>query len=274
MALGALIGRVSRSRAFSVESLPGSSPAPLAAAGTATSGAPSGAPSGAATDMDVTAGATPSPSLAEPAAAALPSASDAAPTPMPPALDVNAINTAPDLESASLLPEIKRADTPALAASLRSTEQARVEFGQGDVDAALRDLSRAVSIDPSDPWAYYYLGRVYFQRRNYAQAQTFLQRSELGFAGRPDWLAETLTLEGTCDEELGRTADAARAYQRAVAAAPNNFRAKLGYDRLSYAIATPGALDAGAPSGSEALPPPSAPPPEAPPDEPPPPEDQ
>lgn len=265
--------------AFSVEDLPGSSPAPFSVGPTApplVTGSPTGSPvTGAAPASSMTpaplamppageegqgGGESPSPMGANPTST---------PTPVPPALDVSTIKTGEDLATASLVAEIKHAETPALAASLRLTEQARQELNRDDVDSALRELGRAVSIDGGDPWAYYYLGRAYLARKNYAQAATFFRRSALGFTGRPDWLAEALTLDGACQEQLGHTQDAAKAYQRAIAAAPNNFRAKLGYDRVSYAIAPASALNEGAPAVDIDLPPlstaPLPPPAEAPP---------
>jgi hypothetical protein len=190
------------------------------------------------------------------------------PTPAgpPPALDLSATNLAPDLSVVSLEPEVRKATTPSRAASIRLTESARKELAAGSSDAALRDLARAVSIDPSNSFAYYYLGRAYLSRRNYSQALTFFQRAELGFGKRPDWLGETLSYEGACDEQLGRRDDAAKAYQRAVAAAPGNFRAQAGYGRLGPVIAPVANFDLPPPSsGDEALPPPvsvPAPPPE------------
>jgi hypothetical protein len=201
----------------------------------------------------------------------------AAATAPPPALDLSTAAAAPDLGTASLDPEIRRASSPALMASIRLTEQARIELGQGTTDSALRDLGRAVSVDPGNPFAYYYLGRVYLTRKNYAQALTFFQRAELGFAGRSDWLGETRSFEGACDEELGRAPDAAKAYQGAVAAAPGNFRAQAGYGRHGPATVQPVAADVsssdsiitGPPPDAVPAPPPAAAPP-PPPDEPPP----
>ncbi len=190
------------------------------------------------------------------------------PTPAgpPPALDLSATGLAPDLGAVSLEPELRKAGTPARAASIRLTEAARKELASGATDAALRNLARAVSIDPGNPFAYYYLGRAYLSRRNYSQALTFFQRAELGFAARPDWLGETLSYEGSCDEQLGRRDDAAKAYQRAVAAAPGNFRAQAGYGRFGPALAPVANFDLPPPaSGDAALPPPisvPAPPPE------------
>jgi len=190
---------------------------------------------------------------------------EAAPSVPPPALDLSAVAPAPDLGAASLAPEIRHASSPGLAASIRITEQARRELADGNADAALRDLGRAVSIDGGNPFAYYYLGRVYVMRKNYSQALTFFQRAELGFAARPDWRGETLSFEGSCEEELGREPDAAKAYQQAVADAPGNFRAQAGHGRLGASVVQPTALDAPAPAPDVALPPPLTSPPAPPP---------
>jgi tetratricopeptide (TPR) repeat protein len=185
----------------------------------------------------------------------------------PAALDATTANTGPDLAAASLEPEIKSADTPALAASLRITEQARLELGTGKIDDAIRTLARAVSIDPGNPFEYFYLGRAYMAKANYPQALIFFKRAEIGFGARPDWLGETISFEGACNEELGHMTDAAKAYKRALAAAPGNLMARVGYGRLVGNLPVSGSLDAPAPVSDSAGPPPSvsaiAPPPEA-----------
>lgn len=176
----------------------------------------------------------------------------------PPALDLGAIQSGPDLSAISLTDEIKKAETPARSAALRVTEQARLNLAAGRTDDASRDLGRAVSIDPGNPFEYFYLGRVYIARRNYAQALTFLRRAEIGFSGRPDWLGETVGLEGACYEELARMSDAALAYRRALGSAPGNLRARVGYSRLSSYLPVRATADASAAAGpaNETLPPP------------------
>jgi hypothetical protein len=197
-------------------------------------------------------------------------AATAAPTPLAPALDVSALPSGPDLAAASLEPEIRQAPSPARAASLRITEQARLELAKGSTDAALRELNRAVSIDPGDPFEYYYLGRTYLARKNYAQALTFFQRAELGFNGRPNWLGETQSFEGACQEAMGQMEAAAKSYKRAIDLAPGNFRAQAGYGRLAASagpitginLPAPGADGVSAPPpGTEAPPPPDEIPP-------------
>lgn len=184
----------------------------------------------------------------------LPQPPSAAP---PPALDASTINSAPDLSQASLEPEIKQAASPALAASLRLTEEARKQLAAGDTDEAMRMLGRAVSIDSGNPFEYFYLARVYMVRKNYRQALTFLKRAEIGFAARPDWLGETIGYEGTCYEQLGQLSDAQNAYQRALADAPNNLMARIGYGRLAGSAGPPAALDAPPPAAHDESPPPA-----------------
>jgi tetratricopeptide repeat protein len=175
----------------------------------------------------------------------------------PPALDLGTMQGSPDLAAASLNDEIKKADTPARAAALRVTEQARTELQAGKTDDAIRDLGRAVSIDPGNPFEYLYLGRAYIARRNYAQALIFLRRAEIGFATRPDWLGATVGFEGACYEELGRNPEAALAYQRALGTAPSNLTARVGYSRLaSYLPSPPAPVEAAAPPSRDAPPPP------------------
>jgi len=192
---------------------------------------------------------------------------------VPPAVDAGTLTPSPGLGSVSLEPEIDKAAEPALAASLRLTESARRKIAADQIDDAMRELTRAISIDPSDAFAYYYLGRAYLQKKNYEQALTFFRRAEIGFSERPEWTAEALSYQGACYEELGRPNDAMQAYQRALSASPNNLMARVGYGRVAPAggpvqnldapppaedisVAPPGEQPESAPAEQWALPPP------------------
>ncbi|MGH7987911.1 MAG: hypothetical protein ACREQX_16735 [Candidatus Binataceae bacterium] len=184
----------------------------------------------------------------------------------PPALDASTVNLGPRLADQSLQPEINAAGTPARAASLRLTEDARQELHGAQVDDALRTLARAVSIDPGNPFEYYFLGRAWMAKQNYEQALTFFRRAELGLGNMPEWLGETISDEGTCYEELDRYDDALNAYRRALGAAPSNLKARVGLSRLGgtlaaeTSLAQPPPASAGVPSGpgNEAAAPPPA----------------
>ena len=179
------------------------------------------------------------------------------PAEIAPAIDVGSIATTPEISDSSLAPLIASAPTPARAASLRITEQQRVELERGHTDDAIRELAHAISIDPSNSYAYFYLGRAYIARKDYGQAQTFFRRAEIGVASNSAWLGETYAFEGVCLEQAGKSADAAAAYQKALAASPGNLTARVGVTRLSAFM--PAAATASAPTADSDEPAPAEP---------------
>jgi len=179
----------------------------------------------------------------------MPPAAQPSPADIAPALDAGSIATTPEISDSSLAPLIASAPTPARAASLRITEQERVELDRGHIDDAIRGLAHAISIDPSNSYAYFYLGRAYIARRDYGQAQTFFKRAEIGVASNSAWLGETYAFEGVCLEQSGKSADAAAAYQKALVASPGNLTARVGVTRLSAFMPASTTAAAPAPAG-------------------------
>ena len=177
-----------------------------------------------------------------------------------PPVDLDNAIAGQQLSDASLAPEIQAAATPALAASLHLTDQARADLDGGRADAAIRELGRAITVDPNNPYGYFYLGRAYLSQKDYQQALTFFRHATVGFGSNPPWLAEALSFEGVCFEELGRFDEAQAAYQRALAANPNDQIARGGYQRMGPASNASVDASAGAPPapGDEAAPPPPA----------------
>jgi hypothetical protein len=172
----------------------------------------------------------------------------AQPTDVPPAMEIGSLTATAPISDSTLAPLIATAPTPARAASLRITEQARLAIEKGNQDDAIRDLARAVSIDPGNSFAYFYLGRAYIGKKDYAQAVTFFKRSEIGVGGNPQWLGEAYAFEGQSYEQQGKPADAYVAYQKALAATPGNLSARVGATRLAgYAPVTGPAPNAPAP---------------------------
>ncbi len=199
------------------------------------------------------------------------------PTPVPSPTDVAPLevgSVAPQIEisDASLDTVIQRVriTQPALAASLRVTDQARDEIIKRREGDAIQTLARAISIDGSNPYAYFYLGRAYLAKKNYDQAITFMNRAELRFAANPEWLGETLAFEGLANEQAGQTAPAITCYQKALVAVPGNLMARVGFTRLSgeqaaspAPVPSPAASDAptdASSEGSAIAPPPDSPP--------------
>ncbi len=194
---------------------------------------------------------------ANPAGNGAPNAAGA-PAEPPPALDISTVTAAPDPADQPLTGEISGANTPALAASLRTTEEARRELAKGSIDDAMRTLTRAVSIDPGNPYAYFFLGRAYAARHDFGQALIFFRRAEIGFGADPQWLGEAIGYEGICEEEQGQLSAAAASYQRALGAAPNNLMARVGYGRLAANLPNPAGLDAPPPAAGDVAAPPQS----------------
>ena len=173
-------------------------------------------------------------------------APQASPGEAPPPYDVGSIQPTAPVSEQPLNPLIDSTrDQPALNASLRFVEQGRQALGASRLDDAIRDLGRAVSIDPTDPYAYFYLGRAYMMKKDYGQALAFFGRSEVGLRTTPAWLGEAKGFEGACLEEQGKFPAAAAAYKEALDIDPGNIMARAGYGRMSEglsaadAIATP-----------------------------------
>lgn len=191
---------------------------------------------------------------------------EASPTEVPPPYDVGSVQPSPPVSDQPLTPLIDAAakDQPALSASLRFVEQARNALNTSKADEAIRLLGRAVSIDPGDPYAFFFLGRAYMMKNDYAQALAFFGRSEVGLRANLAWLGEAKSYEGACLEQQNKLPEALQAYRDALQAAPDNLMARVGYGRLA-AIASD--ASAGnqpppiAPAVGADVPPPNEPPP-------------
>ena len=186
-----------------------------------------------------------------------------------PPLDVGAITPTLRVSDAPLNPVIAAEGSPARAASLRATDQAREQLVANHPDEAIRTLGGAIGIDPANPYAYFYLGRAYVAKNDDEQALSFFKRAEIGFgSNNAVWLSETLAFEGLTYEQSDRINAAAAAYQQAIAADPGNLMARVGYTRVApdvtpVAPATPEGAPADSdiaapPAGDAAQPPPAA----------------
>ncbi|MGH7906250.1 MAG: tetratricopeptide repeat protein [Candidatus Binataceae bacterium] len=217
-------------------------PAPSGSASPSASPAPSGMPASSPTPAATSTGAPAEggvPGNTAPAGnAAAQGQLTPAPSPadIPPPLELSNVPLTPPISDFSLKPLVQSAATPALGASLRITEDARQQIAAGRADHAIRTLSHAVSIDPANAYAYFYLGRAWLMKKDYKQALIFFARAEMGFGSNPPWLGETLGFEGVCYEELGQSREAVMAYERALQATPGNLMARTGYGRLAASL--------------------------------------
>jgi predicted negative regulator of RcsB-dependent stress response len=137
-------------------------------------------------------------------------------------------------EPESLLGLINRTTPPNVAAALRLIEEGRQHVRQGHVDQALDRFERAVAIDPTNAYGYYFLAQLHYLNKNYDQAIAFASRAAvLSARVDPTWLARVYSLEGAAFEDVGRYPDARKAYEKAVQADPNNLAGRVGVARLT-----------------------------------------
>jgi hypothetical protein len=227
------------------------------------SSAPGAPPAGASASEPPNASAPPeaASSTSGSPAAVDSSAALAEPTPLPTPADI-----AP-LEVGSVAPQLQISDSsldgliqnvhtsqPALAASLRVTDQARDQIVNNHADDAVQTLMRAMSIDAGNPYAYFYLGRAYLAKKNYDQALTFFSRAENNLGNNPQWLGETLAFEGLANEQAGQNPAAIACYQKALVAVPGNLMARVGLTRLAPAQPAPAVEPVSAPAAPDAAP--------------------
>lgn len=152
-------------------------------------------------------------------------------TPLPTATPAPEVTSA---EPESLVTHIGPGTAPNVAAALRVIEDGRQQIAKGAYDAALERFERAVAIDPTNAYGYYFLARVHFLKKDYDQAIAFASRAAALNPRRDQlWLGRIYGLQGAVFEEVGRYPDARKAYQQAVDADPNNLAARVGVARLS-----------------------------------------
>ena len=137
-------------------------------------------------------------------------------------------------EPESLLSHITATTAPNVAAALRLIEDGRQEMRQGRYDHALDRFERAVAIDPTNVYGYYFLAQLHYRNKQYDQAAAFAGRAA-ALSARSDraWASRVYGLEGAIFEDVGRYPDARKAYQKAMEADPNNLAARVGVARLN-----------------------------------------
>lgn len=133
----------------------------------------------------------------------------------------------------SVLASLSPAATPNEVAAARLVEEARERLAERDVDAALDRLERAIAIDATNPYAFYFLGQAHFERGTYAQALAFADRAAaLGARSDASWVARSHLLRAGILEKVGRFSEARSAFRQALEADPGIPGAAEGLDRL------------------------------------------
>lgn len=156
------------------------------------------------------------------------------PTPTPSPVPTSTPTFEPTADPEPLLTKISPQTPPNTVAALRLVEEGRLQMKAGRYDLALERFERAVAIDSTCGYAYYFLADLHRRTESYDQAIGFTGRAiALTASGDPVWLARAYCLQAAIFEQVGRFADARRSYEKALKADPNNHSAAAGVARLT-----------------------------------------
>jgi len=117
-------------------------------------------------------------------------------------------------------------------ASLQLTEEGRELLTSGRLDEAASVFQKAISLYPSNPYAYYYLAQARYLKRDYVQSLTPLRQAELYLSGDPTWLSRVYALRGQIFEGRSQIDEARGQYQKALSLDSRNADAREGLDRI------------------------------------------
>ena len=117
-------------------------------------------------------------------------------------------------------------------ASAQLTEQGRRQLAAGRIQEAVSLFQKAISLQPKNPYPYYYLGRARYQLGEYSQALAPLGQAELYLARDESWRARIHALRGLIYEARIDYAQARTQYEKALGLDPENAEAREGMDRI------------------------------------------
>lgn len=94
----------------------------------------------------------------------------------------------PEVGDARETNETTRKSNSRMLASLQLTDQAKILIADGNPDAALRILERAISLDPSNGQNYYYVAEAWIIKGNADQASEFNGLAAIYLGQGTEWM--------------------------------------------------------------------------------------
>lgn len=96
---------------------------------------------------------------------------------------------------------------------------------------ASKNLQSAISLDPQNPYAYYYMALLEYRQGQHQQALGHLQMAKINFED-PKWKSESYVMAGRIEEDLRKWNSAAKEYEAALQQTPDLVPAKDGLSRV------------------------------------------
>ena len=122
--------------------------------------------------------------------------------------------------------------TPKQKISLHLSQKGEQSLLQGNFTEASSTLSKAIDLDPSNPFAYYFLGETHYQTGEYQLSIALLEKTERLFGNNILWRSKTYVLMGSNYEALKNFPKALSFFEKALNNNKHNVIAKDGLDRI------------------------------------------
>lgn len=145
---------------------------------------------------------------------------------------VSGCATKPVVVDKPLTELIQPETSPQRAASLRLTEEGKAYLQSGNLIKASEALEKAITIDTSNPYAYYYFAKLRSEKGEHKQSLGLLSKAEILFKDNQFWLSNVYSSMGRNHESLFQYNDAKRKYEQALKLNDGNIEAKEGMERL------------------------------------------
>ena len=145
---------------------------------------------------------------------------------------VSGCATKPVVVDKPLTELIQPETSPQRAASLRLTEEGKAYLQSGNLIKASEALEKAITIDTSNPYAYYYFERLRSEKGEYKQSLGLLSKAEILFKDNQFWLSNVYSLMGRNHESLFQYNNAKKRYEQALKLNEENIEVKEGIERL------------------------------------------
>jgi tetratricopeptide (TPR) repeat protein len=152
-----------------------------------------------------------------------------------PLLSCHSLIPSPEEETIEdLTPYLSASLTPKQQVSLHLTREGQEALLRGALSEASNTLAKAIDLDPANPFAFYYLGEIHYQRSQYQQSLTFLEKAKGLFRNNHTWLSKVYTLMGINYEAMGDLTDARDRFKEALDEDRGNILAEDGLSRVNH----------------------------------------
>jgi tetratricopeptide (TPR) repeat protein len=96
----------------------------------------------------------------------------------------------------------------------------RIDIGENDLDAAIKDGENSLSFFPNQAWMNYMVGVAWQQKREYTKAVSYLRTAAALETQDKDLLSQCFSALGDCYHSLGDNKSSDNAYEKAIAINP------------------------------------------------------